>query len=289
MAQSAKHKDPRKGDDRNLVIVDQDFGQPDLEDRMFLFWTRNKTTILSVSALTVAAAIAAIVWFWLADFRLGLLQDAYQGVADKPEARLAFARENDGKPLAGVAALEAADAFFKDGKFKEAADGYAFAAKNFDPTDSFGAAYAGRAQLFGAFARLRLNDADGRAALADVAGNRALPNAFRGRALHTLGVLAIARGDLAEARKALDETDRIDPRGAWAFAKRELLLLAPELSKPPAPAVAPETVKTAPVPAKPETPSTAPAAPANPEAPKPAPAPTASATPAPPAAGSPKP
>ncbi|MDR1817919.1 MAG: hypothetical protein LBR07_07120 [Puniceicoccales bacterium] len=267
-------KDPRRGDDRNLVIVDQDFGQPDLEDRMFLFWTRNKTTILAISGLLIAGAIAAILWFAAADFRLHLLQDEYTKTAATPDARLAFARANAGKPLAGVAALEAGDDLFKQEKYADAAGAYALAVQNLPASEKAAAAFAARAQLFLGFAKLNAKDAAGAtAAIEQTARAANYPVTFRCRAIYTLALLAVERGNNAEARRWLDEVDRLDPQNTWAAEKQELIALVPSLLN----AAATLETKQPPAPPAEKSNEAKPAADAKPAA-KPAPKPAAGST-----------
>ncbi|MDR2844637.1 MAG: hypothetical protein LBV28_00930, partial [Puniceicoccales bacterium] len=158
MLKNDKKQDPRKGDDRNLVLVDQDFGQPDLEDRIWLFWIRNKVPILSTATLAILGTLGVIAWFALADYKLESLQAEYQSTADTPEAKLAFARANAGVPLAGIAALDAADRYYSDKKYTEATAAYVLAKDSIAPTDKVLAAFAGRAQLGIAFSKLNAGD-----------------------------------------------------------------------------------------------------------------------------------
>ncbi|MDR2863728.1 MAG: hypothetical protein LBV54_07660 [Puniceicoccales bacterium] len=235
MPKNTKQQDPRKGDDRNLVLVDQDFGQPDLEDRMWLFWLRNKIAILGVIFLLIAAALGGIGWHALADYRLSALQAEYLGTADSPEAKLAFARARAGEALAGVAALDVADQYFKDKKYAEAAAAYALARDNFTPTDKAHASFGARAILGLAFSKLRSDDRDGGiAVLTELSRTTAYPEAFRGQALHTLALLSIEKKDWESARRWLDTLDRsISPGNIWVLNKRDLIALLPELRANP--------------------------------------------------------
>lgn len=284
-----KAQDPRKGDDRNLVIVDQDFGQPDLEDRIWLFWIRNRVAILSLVTIAVVGTLGAIGWFAFSDYRLSVLQDAFLRRADTVEAKLAFARDNSGQPLAGVSALEAADLLQKEKKYAEAAEAYALARSNFNPADKNSAAFAGRALNGFAFAKLFGGDRDGAVkALTELARSPAYTNAQRGEAFYNLALLALEKNDVAGARKWLDDMDRdIPPNTAWALLKHQLIFQVPALNTPtPLPPVsaAPGTPSAAPVaaPEKPEE-KPAPAAPPSGENPAPNAAPAAPA-PAPPPA-----
>ncbi|MDR1497794.1 MAG: hypothetical protein LBS59_05200 [Puniceicoccales bacterium] len=300
--------DPRKGDDRNLVIVDEDFGRLGFEDRLGLFWERNKTTVTTLFTLTIVGILAAIGWFALSDYRVSALQDDFQKRANTVEAKLAFARVNAGRPLAGVSALEAADSLYKDSKYAEAAEAYALARKSFALADKNSAAFAGRALLGFASAKFFGGDRSGAvAALTELARSPAYASAQRGEAFYNLALLALEKNEIAEARQWLNTMDRsIRPDSVWVSRKQELFLQFPSLIETPAPekpaapaaAVPPAAPETSPAPAAvpaavPEKPA-APAAPATSPAPPPPPAPSApppavATPPAPPAPAPEKP
>jgi hypothetical protein len=235
---SSPKKSPLKGDDRNIVVVDQDFGQPDLDDRIFLFWSRHRVPVLVACLLAVTAAATWIGWSAVEHIRLGWLQDEYHAAPDTPEGKLAFAAANKGKPLAGIAALEAADKLFIDKKFADAAKVYAQAVENFDARDKALAALALRARLGIAFAKIETKDAAAEQTLLEIADTKDAPASFRGRALYTLAILALEKKDFAAARKWLDRIDRdvreVDPNNAWVAEKANLAANVPELAVPTA-------------------------------------------------------
>ncbi len=240
MAKNTPAKDPRKGDDRNLVIVDQDFGQPDLEDRMWLFWLRNRVLILSFLALIIAAILGYIAFLAGKEYSLRSLQDEYQTVGEKPDEKLFFARAHANTPLAGVAALEAADKLYEEKDYAGAAGTYAEARKNFDVKNSFEAMFAGRALSGEAFARIYAGEREKGAELLDLlAKNPAYPNAFRGQAGYSLALLAYEKNDLDGARNRLDSMSReLGGNNPWLLKVSRLLADIPALSKPePVPAV----------------------------------------------------
>ena len=61
MAEDSSKKRPPSDDDRNLVVVDEDFANADAEDRLWLFWERNKNLIVRGTTAVVLAIIGAIV------------------------------------------------------------------------------------------------------------------------------------------------------------------------------------------------------------------------------------
>ncbi|MDR0534940.1 MAG: hypothetical protein LBG65_01055 [Puniceicoccales bacterium] len=247
MSLPQKKTDSRKGDDRNLVLVDQDFGQPDFEDRMFLFWVRNKALILGVAGVAIVASVGAIIFKAVARHRLETLQNAYTTAvaAGKPEALLAFSRENAGQPLARVAAIEAGDKYFGEKKYDEAAKAYAIAggSAGAGAGENVSAVFSGRAALGAAFSELYAlrKDAATKAFVA-IQNTPAHPAGVRGQALLSLAILAVEADDLAAARKWLDTMDRTLPANdPWLMARASLLEQVPALTvqaQPPAVAAA---------------------------------------------------
>ena len=129
MAEDSSKKRPPSDDDRNLVVVDEDFANADAEDRLWLFWERNKNLIVRGTTVVVLAIIGAIGFhFWQESKRedLGLAYVACQDEA----ARRAFAAAHPGEPLAAVALLEVADDLRRANKLEEAAKTYEAAGKS---------------------------------------------------------------------------------------------------------------------------------------------------------------
>lgn len=235
MAKKAFQKDPRRGDDRNLVIVDQDFGQPDLEDRMWLFWVRNRGVIILSILLVIVATLGYIVWHAAGHYSQGARQAAYQEAGDKPEAKLAFARDYAGTVLAGVAALEAADVFYEAKEFSKASEAYALARTEVSVNEPVEAVLAARAATGEAFSLLAAGKREpGKQALQQLAGNGKYPEATRGQAMYTLALLALEDKSLDEARRWLDQMDQVSAQGfnPWQQKKLELLMREPALVRP---------------------------------------------------------
>lgn len=133
-----KEKGAARGDDRNLVLVDEDFQDADFEDRVWLYWQRHgRKTIAGATALFVAI-IAAIVWVESGKMRTASLQAEYAS-AETPEAKLAFARANEGHPIAGTAYFAAGREFSEAGKYAEAADAFGNAGRVFAALEDFSA------------------------------------------------------------------------------------------------------------------------------------------------------
>ena len=70
MPEDRSNKQPPAGDDRNLVVVDEDFVNADTEDRLWLFWERNQDPI-------VKATVSMIAGFEKADDKTIVLSTKY--------------------------------------------------------------------------------------------------------------------------------------------------------------------------------------------------------------------
>ena len=217
-----------KGDDRNLVVVDEDFAQADAEDRLWLFWERHRSTLVG----TVAAVLVGLIsWFaydaW-EESRQEAVRSAYAALADD-EGRRAFAKAHAGDPLAVAALLGIADGLQSKGQGTSAAYAEAAAA---DPGSSrAGQALAWRARLYAGL--LALDEgatADGLARLAEVAEADGAPDALRGPAFLALTRAALAAKDTAKARGWLDKMDRLlGANHPWREEQRRLIATEPAL------------------------------------------------------------
>lgn len=211
-----------QGDDRNLVVVDEDFAHADAEDRLWLLWERHQSAIVGTVAAVLAGLLAWFAYRAWEDARLEGIRGAYAALADD-DARRAFAAAHAGHPLATAALLTIADDL--QAKGRPAAKAYAEAAAS-DP----GASRAGQALLWRArlYAGLLAIDegaaADGLARLAEVAEADAAPDALRGPAFLALARAALAAKDVAKAREWLDKMDRLlGPDHPWREEQRRLI------------------------------------------------------------------
>jgi len=220
---------PPAGDDRNLVIVDEDFAQADSEDRLWLFWERNRERLVGG---TVAVVIGLIAWFavqaWI-EGRAESLRGAYAEVKDDA-GRAAFAAEHPGETLAAVALLEVADNLKTAGKPAVAAYDAAAAAAEAAGSNPAVKAIGWRARLYAGLLAQDAGSADAAARLAAVADATAAPDALRGPAMLALARGALAKSDTASARGWLDKMDRqLGPNHPWREEQRQLIASEPSL------------------------------------------------------------
>ncbi|MFZ9202128.1 MAG: hypothetical protein ACO23N_06850 [Opitutales bacterium] len=228
MSEESRKKPPR-GDDRNLVIVDEDFAHADSEDRLWLFWERNQERLVGG---TIAIVVGLIGWFafqsW-SESRAEGLRAEYAAVSDDA-GRLAFAAAHPGETLAAVALLEVADSLKSAGKPAVAAyDAAATAAAAAGDTPAL-RTIGFRAKLYAGLLTQDTGSADASGRLAAVAENAGAPDAIRGQAMLALARGAIAKADSTTARAWLDKMDRqLGPNHPWREEQRQLIASEPSL------------------------------------------------------------
>jgi hypothetical protein len=237
MPEDRSNKQPPAGDDRNLVVVDEDFVNADTEDRLWLFWERNKDLIIKGTVGIVVGILAFLAYFFWNESRREALGEEFTACQDEA-ARRAFAGRHPGEPLAAVALTDVADDLKKAGKFAEAAKAY-------DEADRLAglagqapaiAALGTRARLYSALCRLEAGEAGADKAIAAVADDVKAPETLRGFAMLTLANLAVAKGDTAEATKWLNAMDKKLRAGhVWKSDKEALVQSEPSLIAPAAP------------------------------------------------------
>ncbi|MFZ9344929.1 MAG: hypothetical protein ACO268_07215 [Opitutales bacterium] len=232
---SAKQRPPAD-DDRNLVVVDEDFQNADAEDRLWLFWERNKTLIVRGSALVILGILAAIGHHFWQEAQREEVGAEYAACQDEA-ARRAFAARHPGDPLAAVALAEVGDDLKRAGKLAEAAKAYdeAAAAAGKAGDSPVVRSLALRARLYAGLTRSELGEKGAEAAVAAIADEPSAPETVRGFAMLSLANLAIARGDSAEAAKWLNAMDkRLRPGSVWQSDKAFLVRSEPSLTNAPA-------------------------------------------------------
>ena len=186
-------------DERKTVILDEDLDGVEFEDKVWLYWKRNKNFII----FSIAAAFAVVLGvqgfkIYRASAR-DTLAAAY-AEASTPEQLAKFASANAGTKLAGIAILQKADSLYKDGKFDEAAKEYAKAAADLSGTILEGRALIGQAASAG-----------GSDAFKKVYENAKIDAAYRMQAGYLMGLSLQQAGKLDDAksvfRKVAESSD----------------------------------------------------------------------------------
>lgn len=207
-----KHKsDPAGGDDRNLVEIDEAFKEAEFEDKVWLFWERNKTIIITGIIAAILATVAVQGVRIYQENRLAAIQTDFMA-ATTNEERIEFATANSGHPLAGIALLEAADDLYANDSFSEAAPLYADAATSFAQTPELKA----RALLGQGVALARGGDrSQAVTILNSLARDTTAADALRAEAAYHAAIISLEEGQTEQARETLQSILPLRYAGIW--------------------------------------------------------------------------
>ncbi len=86
MPEDRSSKQPPAGDDRNLVVVDEDFVNADAEDRLWLFWERNKGVIVKATTAVVVGILGYLAFFFWNESRREAPGEESTACRDEPPA-----------------------------------------------------------------------------------------------------------------------------------------------------------------------------------------------------------
>jgi len=216
------------GDDRNLVAVDATTAVS-FEDKLRVFWTKNRNAITGLCIGIALAIIAKGGWDYLGRQKEASVGKAYAD-ATTPEQLKTFATSHPDHELGGVARIRLADDAYKAGKFAEAVTGYdqAIAALKEGPL-------VARAKIGSALARLQTGQAaEATKALKELADDSKQFKAVRAEAAYHLTSLAVEAKNADEAQKLVDQLMQLDVSSPWT---QRAMSLRASLPASPAPAV----------------------------------------------------
>lgn len=203
-------KTPLEGDDRNIVAVDDAFGEADIEDRMWLYWQKNRHLIIGGIVLALIAVLAVAGFRVYQEASHSRMQQAYASAQTEGDL-LAFGKQYANRTLGGFALLEVADQAFEDGKFDEARGLYRQAA-----TSLSGSAFGDRALLGAGIAAIKSGDkAAGEDILGDLGRRANALEAVRAEAAYYLALLAADREDFSTARLWIERIEAMQFAGIW--------------------------------------------------------------------------
>jgi hypothetical protein len=123
LSRAADGEEIMRGDDRNLVVVDDSYAGGDFEDRVWLFWRNQKGNLLLVAGLILVGVVGWQGWKAYQQHVADQLQADYKAAQDGPSL-LAFAHAHPDTTFGKLAQLEAADIFYKEGKYADAVPAY---------------------------------------------------------------------------------------------------------------------------------------------------------------------
>ncbi|MGH7956119.1 MAG: tetratricopeptide repeat protein [Opitutaceae bacterium] len=223
------------GDDRNLVAVEATTALT-FEERLQLFWRKNRNVVLGFCAAVLLAIVGKGAWDYMARQKELEVEKAYAAAATTEQWK-AFSAEHPNHPLGGIAQLRIADEAYAASKSADAIAGYdkAVAILKTGPL-------AARARLGRALSKAQAGTtAEAATGLKQIADDANQFKAVRAEAAYHLTSLAVGAGNAAEAQKYVDQLNQIDPMGAWA---QRAIMLRSTLPATPAPAAAPAAAGT---------------------------------------------
>ena len=231
MSMSATPSNPTPaGDDRNLVAVDPAM-TVSFEDKLQLFWQKNRNLVFGLIVLIVLAIVAREGWQYLSAKKEKEIGGTY-AAATTPEQLKAFAVSHSDHVLGGIAQLRIADEAYKAGKSADAIAGYDKAITSLKEGP-----LVARAQLGRALAKVQSGKAEGQAELKKIADDTKQVKAVRAEAAYHLTSLAVDAGDATEAQKYVDQLTQLDIASPWtqrAMAIRATLPTQPATAAPAA-------------------------------------------------------
>jgi hypothetical protein len=216
------------GDDRNLVVVDENYVAPSFEDRLRLFWAKNSKLVIALLVVILLVVAAKEGWEYVAAERERGIGETFAAAATPAQVK-SFIEANPEHPLSGVGHLRMADEAYAAGRFSDAIPGYEQAAGILKSGP-----LASRARLGAAMSKIHAGRAaDGEAALKAFAADANEIKAYRAEAAYHLASLASASGNAADVKVYSDQLMQLDPASPWT--QRALALRSSAGADEPAP------------------------------------------------------
>lgn len=217
---------PVSGDDRNLIVVDENYLAPSFEDRVRIFWERHGRTVITALVLIAIFFAAKSLFGVYAAHRENVIRTVYAEAGDDVAALRSFAIANPGAALSGAAWARVGDAAYADGDYTIAAEAYA-AAATILKSDAIGA----RASMGQAISLLKSGNDGTRSVFEGLANDTLFPAPFRAEAAYRLGVMASDAGQVEEASRFLALAISVDTSGLWAQRASRLVERMPAVAE----------------------------------------------------------
>lgn len=222
-----QHKVPTnaQGDDRNLVSIDDAFESAEFEDKVWLFWNRNKYPIIFGAVAALVGVVAVQGYRMIQEKNLLRMQDAYV-MADQEGDLESFGQQYASTSLGALALLESADQQYAEGDFAAAANLYREAVAPLKDTP-----LSQRARLGLGVAQLKAGQvAEAVNTLKALSNDSAAIGTVRGEAAYNIALHAVGEKDFSTAQEWLDSLAKIPNAGFWIERARLLADAVPELN-----------------------------------------------------------
>jgi len=207
-----------ESDERKTVILDEQLDGVEFDDKVWLYWSRNKTSIITTVVLAFAIIIGVQSFKLYKEHSAQTLADAYSA-ASTPAQLEAFAADNSGTSLAGAAYLQNADAAYSKGDVAAALGLYSKAKKDLSSTVLYGRALLGEALCLYA-----QDKAKGLSALESVYAQTSIAGAYKEQAGYLLGVAYKSAGKTDAAKKVLAEVAQSPKAGIFGRLAQQTLM-----------------------------------------------------------------
>tara|TARA_B100001123_G_scaffold449900_1_gene617372 strand:+ start:4182 stop:4925 length:744 start_codon:yes stop_codon:yes gene_type:complete len=224
MAERPKKKQREGEKDDTFQKLDEAYAESSLEEQLFVYWNRykNQASLLLIAAVFLVVGIQGSKW-WSAK-SITDRGDAYTAAVDDSQ-REAFADDNSGNELGGVAYLELADKSYEDQNFERSATFYEKAFKAFDLV-----AFKQRAHLGIAISRLKAGQIDESIKdLEAISLQEDYPDVAKSEALYHLSILDWENGAFESMLEKHETIQGIPNAGSWRIKVLELQNSIPEL------------------------------------------------------------
>ncbi len=205
-------------DERKTVILDEQLDGVEFDDKVWLYWTRNKKSIITSVVLAFAIIIGVNGWKAYKVASEQALALAYSQVST-PAQLSEFAKEHAGTTLAGVALLQCADSAYADEKFADAQKLYADAKVELASTILFGRALLGEATC-----AYSVDKAKGLELFKVVYNTASLNDVYRAQAGYMLALALRDQGKSDEAKQILTAVSDNPKGGFFAQSARSALM-----------------------------------------------------------------
>ncbi len=196
-----------KGDDRNLVTVDENFPEADIEDKFYMFLQKYRNAIIFVIAVLAISTVGYQTVLYIIAQRDIKRQEEFQESVENNDLS-AFIENHSGSKLSGAAYLILANKYYAEKKYSEAAENYKLASETIKESAGFS-----RARLGYAISIYQQNSvSDPIEALVNDPG---ILESSRAEAAYTLAVIYLGKGDLVSAEKEVQRIKTFENAGVW--------------------------------------------------------------------------
>ncbi len=205
-------------DERKTVALNDDVSGAEFEDKVWYYWGKNKNFIIMLFVITLALIVGIQGWKYYKAQKFDALASAYESTTNA-ESRAAFALENSGSVIAGIALLQNADEAYAAKQYEKSAALYTDAVKSLGTSILSGRAKIGEAMsLFNTG-----NASEAKKLLTDISQDNTIDYSFRSEASYTLAVSELNGGNKETAKTMLETLVKDKNAGIWAMLAEEAI------------------------------------------------------------------